>query len=99
MRCEDLLHDIDNALRRQAVKTFPLDPLRLPVVIDHNEIGLCHAVRTSPSQVSHKDETGVKKSSLSVGTGRNFAQVTHLKSICSIIVDIPGHHTQMYALW
>ena len=36
MRCEYLLEDVDNALRRQVVKTFALDPSR--VVIDYDDI-------------------------------------------------------------
>ena len=36
VRCEDLLQNVDNAFRRQVVKTFALDPSR--VVIDYDEI-------------------------------------------------------------
>ena len=36
VRCEDLLQDVDNALRRQVVKTFALD--LSGVVIDFDEI-------------------------------------------------------------
>ena len=51
---------------------------------------LCHVVQTSPSQVSPKDETGMKKQSI--------VPLAHFETICSIIVDRPGHHTDVRAL-
>ena len=55
VRCEDFLQDVDKALRRQAVKTFALDPLR--VVFDHDEIDFA----TQFEQVHRKSLTWTRR--------------------------------------
>ena len=58
MRCEDILQDADNALRKQVVKPFALGAPR--VVIDYNEMDVVMPFE----EVHRNDDTGVKKPSM-----------------------------------
>ena len=74
VRCEYLLQDVDNALRRQVVETFALDPSR--VAIDYDEIyfGMqfeqVHR-KSSPSTIRNREATNG-----AIDTGRSLARVT-----------------------